>query len=140
MEDEAGCSSDENGISAYFNDKEVQEQLHVPNMEWASCSDKIGSTYKKELSTIELFENFKRAGLKILLFTGNVDAQVSYVETEEYIKRIGWKVVKPQTSILNPRGSLEAWVTWYDGLILYVVNAAGHMVPSDKPNAALKMF
>lgn len=109
-------------------------------MLWESCNDKIGSTYKKDRSTIELFENFKKAGLKILLFTGNVDAQVSYVETEEYIKRIGWKQTSPKKPISNPRGSLEAWVTQYDGLTLYVVNGAGHMVPSDKPNAALRMF
>lgn len=109
-------------------------------MLWESCSDKIGSTFKKDASTLGLFEDFKKAGLKILLFTGNVDAQVSYIETEEYIKRIGWKVIKEKQSVLNPRGSLEALITWYDGLTYYVVNAAGHMVPSDKPNAALKMF
>jgi carboxypeptidase C (cathepsin A) len=89
---------------------------------------------------LSLFEDFKAAGLKVLLFTGNADAQVSYVETEEYIKRIGWKVTSPKKPITNPRGSLEAWVTEYEGLTYYIVNAAGHMVPSDKPNAALKMF
>lgn len=51
-------------------------------MLWESCNDKIGSTFKKDASTLGLFEGFKAAGLKILLFTGNVDAQVSYVETE----------------------------------------------------------
>lgn len=75
-------------------------------MLWESCSDKIGSTFKKDVSTLGLFEAFKKAGLKILLFTGNVDAQVSYVETEEYIKRIGWKQTEPKKSVLNPRGSL----------------------------------
>ena len=112
----------------------------MPEMLWESCNDKIGSTFKKDASTLGLFEGFKNAGLRILLFTGNVDAQVSYIETEEYIKRIGWKQSSPKKSILNPRGSLEAWLTQYDGLTLYVVNGAGHMVPSDKPNAALKMF
>lgn len=106
IEDEPGCSSDENGISMYFNDKDVQQQLHVPNMLWESCSDKIGSTFKKEASTLGLFEDFKKAGLKILLFTGNVDAQVSYIETEEYIRQIGWEIIKPKKAIPNPRGSL----------------------------------
>jgi hypothetical protein len=58
------------------------------------------------LSTIELFAKFKAAGLKILLYTGNIDAQVSYVETEEYIKRIGWKQTSPKKMVQNPRGSL----------------------------------
>jgi hypothetical protein len=51
-------------------------------MLWESCNDKIGSTFKKDASTLGLFEGFKAAGIKVLLFTGNVDAQVSYVETE----------------------------------------------------------
>ena len=70
-------------------------------MEWQSCSGHIGSNYHKDLSTIHLFEGFKEAGLKILLFSGNVDAQVSYVETEEYIRQIGWSVVKPKKVIVN---------------------------------------
>ena len=43
-------------------------------------------------------------------------------------------------TVKNPRGSLEAWYTKYDGLTLYIVNGAGHMVPTDKPAAALRMF
>lgn len=89
---EAGCSSDDLGITKFFNNKKVQEQLHVDtSITWESCSDKIGETFKKDNTTLHLFENFKKNGLKILLYSGNTDAQVSYVETEEYIKRIGWK-------------------------------------------------
>ena len=46
-----------------------------------------------------------------MLYSGNVDAQVSYVETEEYIAEIGWKQVKPKQNIKNKLGSLEGWVT-----------------------------
>ena len=49
-------------------------------------------------------------------------------------------MVKAKKAIKNARGRLEGWVTEYDGLTFYVVNAAGHMVPSDKPHAALNMF
>ena len=80
-ENELGCSSDDNGMHIYFNDQTVQEQLHVPNTIWEPCSDTVGQNFKKDLSTLELFDSFKTAGLKILLFTGNVDAQVSYIET-----------------------------------------------------------
>ena len=61
--------------------------------------------------------------------------------TEQYIKEMGWKVVKEKQAIINPRGSLEGWVTGYENnLYYYVINAAGHMVPCEKPDAALKMF
>lgn len=78
---EPGCSSDDYGMTLYFNDPTVQQQLHVPKMRWDPCNDHVGTVYKKDLSTIENFAGFKEFGLKILLFTGNVDAQVSYVET-----------------------------------------------------------
>ncbi len=41
-----------------------------------------------------------------MLYSGNVDAVVPFVETEEYIRQIGWKVTSPKKVILNPRGSL----------------------------------
>jgi serine carboxypeptidase-like clade 2 len=103
---ELGCSTDDSGILAYFNDKTVQQQLHVPDMQWSPCSDEIGELYKKDLTTLPLFEKFKASGLKVLLYSGNVDAQVSYIETEEYVRRIGWKVTQSKKSVLNTRGSL----------------------------------
>jgi carboxypeptidase C (cathepsin A) len=32
------------------------------------------------------------------------------------------------------------WKLQYDGLTYVIINGAGHMVPSDKPNAAYTMF
>jgi hypothetical protein len=76
------CSSDSTGPLLFFNDATVQKQLHVQATKWEPCSDHIGEHYSKDLSTLPLFESFKSAGLKVLLYSGNVDAQVSYVETE----------------------------------------------------------
>ena len=53
---------------------------------------------------------------------------------------MGWKVIKEKHNVKNPQGSLEGWVTIYEGLTLYIINAAGHMVPHDKPGAASRMF
>jgi carboxypeptidase C (cathepsin A) len=74
--------------------------------------------------------------LKILLYSGNTDAVVSYVETMNYISKIGWAETTHQTPFKNERGSLMGWWTEYDGLTLAIINGAGHMVPSDKPHAA----
>jgi carboxypeptidase C (cathepsin A) len=35
---------------------------------------------------------------------------------------------------------MMGWKTVYDGLTYYKINGAGHMVPSDKPYAALFVF
>lgn len=74
------------------------------------------------------------------MYSGNTDAIVSYVETEKYVELIGWKKISEKKPFLNDRDSLLGWTTEYDGLTLVIVNGAGHMVPSDKPNAAYTMF
>jgi carboxypeptidase C (cathepsin A) len=92
--------------------------------------------------SVPLFENtFKQAGLKVMLYSGNVDAVVPQLETDEYIKQINWKVTTPKYVVQNSYGSLEGWVTKYENnLVYYIINAAGHMVPCEKPAAALNMF
>jgi serine carboxypeptidase-like clade 2 len=106
------------------------------SIEWFSCNDDIGENYHKEPESISLFEKLKSNGVKILLYSGNTDAIVSYVETEEYIRKIGWKETKPKTPFSNDRDSLMGWWVQYEGLTLAIINGAGHMVPSDKPHAA----
>lgn len=125
----------------FFNDPEVQKQLNMKPTNWTPCSDKVWDLYTFGTTTIPLFETFRKAGIRVMLYSGNVDAVVPYVETEEYVRQIGWKQTVPTKVVQNARGSLEGWVTGYENdLWVYVINAAGHMVPCEKPNAALHMF
>jgi carboxypeptidase C (cathepsin A) len=89
---------------------------------------------------VEIFTKLKKKNLKILLYTGNTDAVVSYIETVEYIRQIGWDVIQPRYPFLNDQESLMGWWIEYEGLTLAIINGAGHMVPSDKPHAAFEMF
>ena len=65
---------------------------------------------------------------------------VSHIETERYIQTIGWKQVGDTAVLKNDYGSMVAWRTKYEGLTYYVVNGAGHMVPTDRPYAAERIF
>ena len=124
-----------------MNNPNVQSQLHVNKTKWTPCSDYVGEKYQWGTTTIPLFESFKQAGLKVMLYSGNVDAVVPQLETEEYLRQIGWKVSSSKTAVYNPFKSLEGWVTKYENnLIYYIVNAAGHMVPCERPHAAYNMF
>lgn len=54
LNDEPDCSSDDFGITKFFNNKKVQSQLHVDTtITWATCK---GIDYHKGLTTIPLFE------------------------------------------------------------------------------------
>lgn len=63
----------------FFNDPEIQRQLNVRPTQWTPCSDIVYDRYKKGAPTVPLFETFRKAGLKMMLFTGNVDAIVPYI-------------------------------------------------------------
>jgi hypothetical protein len=92
LDDEPDCNTDDHGLIAFFNSATVQKQLNVGPMEWQPCSDDIWQKYTWGTTTIPLFPLFKQAGLQILIFSGNVDAVVPTLETEEYLRKIGWKV------------------------------------------------
>ena len=140
-DEEPDCDTDDTGLIKFMNKPEVQSQLHLNKTKWTPCSDYVGERYQWGTTTIPLFEKFKKANLKMMLYSGNVDAVVPSLETEEYLKQIGWKVVKAKTPLYNPYKSLEGWVTEYENnLVYYIVNAAGHMVPCEKPHAAYNMF
>lgn len=115
--------------------------LHVnTSITWQSCNGKIGETYQKAGNSTYLFENLKNNAIKIMLYSGNTDAVVSHIETENYIETIGWMKTANATVIKNGQDSMVGWRTQYDGLTYYVVNGAGHMVPTDKPFAAFTIF
>ena len=106
--DEPDCDTDDSGMIKYFNDPDVQKQLHVDALNWSPCSDKIWQLYTFGTTTIPLFESFKEAGLKMMFYSGNVDAVVPLLETQEYLKRIGWAVTSPAAVLLNPWVRTEA--------------------------------
>ena len=140
--DEPDCNNDDSGLKAFFNDKTVQGQLHLNDTVWEPCSAYIWDHYTFwNTKCLQLFPIFKEANLKIMIFSGNVDAVVPSLESEEYIRQIGWKMTSEKHPVYNPVKSLEGWVTKYENnLVYYIVNAAGHMVPCEKPHAALNMF
>ena len=80
-DDEPDCDTDDTGLIKFMNQAEVQEQLHVNKTKWTPCSDYVGERYEWGTTTIPLFEKFKAAGLKMMLYSGNVDAVVPSLET-----------------------------------------------------------
>lgn len=139
--DDPPCTDDQ-GMYLYFNDIDVKQKLHVDSVSqnWESCNGTIGENYKKSNDSTWIFPILKTNGIKIMLYSGNTDAVVSHIETERYIQTIGWKQVGDTTVVKNGYGSMVGWRTQYEGLTYYVVNGAGHMVPTDRPYAAERIF
>jgi hypothetical protein len=80
MEDELPCNSDDLGMLLFLNDDTVKQQLNVDkSITWHACNDDINENFIMDATTYQLMTYFKQNGLKMLLFSGNVDAIVSYV-------------------------------------------------------------
>lgn len=68
--------TDDVGITGYFSSSKVHEQLHITRkIDWAPCAD---IDYHMANSSLNFFDSFKQKGLKVLLYSGNVDAVVPY--------------------------------------------------------------
>ena len=134
------CTDDDNIIN-YFNKATVKKQLHVDEtINWSTCNDYIGDNYNRGDPSVDLLNKLKANNVKILLYSGNTDAVVPYVETEEYIRELGWSKTEEKMPFPNDKGNLMGWKTEYDGLTYVIINGAGHMVPENKPHAAYVML
>ena len=105
------CTDDDNIIN-YFNKASVKKQLHVDeSINWATCNDYIGENYNRGEPSVDLLNKLKSNNVKIMLYSGNTDAVVPYVETEEYIRELGWSQKEEKKPFPNDKGNLMGWKT-----------------------------
>lgn len=73
------------------------------------------------------------------MFSGDVDGAVSIFGTRQWIKNLNWEIIDPWTPwVLN--GQVVGYKEKHNGLDFVTIHGAGHLVPSDKPQAANQMF
>lgn len=130
---------------SYFNTPSVQQALHVPNTTWNACSDIDYHISPEGSFPCYLNTLFKTPGLSILVYSGDIDGVVPYVDTIDNLnvlnnkaggKRIvdwhQWKVPSTQ--------QVGGQAMQYTNFNFTTVRAAGHMVPTDQPATAFYMF
>ncbi|KAM3127526.1 hypothetical protein pb186bvf_020358 [Paramecium bursaria] len=128
------------GVYTLLRNKEFLTAFHVdPSIVWDECTaldykiDSRGSYY--------LYPELIKAGLKILIFSGDVDAQVPITGTIGWIDRLQreyklttleqWRpwVIEADDNSLQNSGN----VLLLDGLTFVSIRNAGHMVAVDQP-------
>ena len=87
-----------------------------------------------------VYHRLMRSKLKILVYSGDVDAIVPLTGTRRWIKRLGLAVLEPwrpwKSSTQQPGG----WTVKYRGLTYATVRGAGHSVPYGQPERAFSLF
>lgn len=64
-------------VKAYFNMDEVKAALHVdPSITWSGSNDEIFEKYDLKGNSTVLYNQFFDAGIKVLIFSGNIDGDV----------------------------------------------------------------
>ena len=91
----------DNEVEMYFNRPDVQRALHanltgdLPGP-WQTCTQAIRYSRQDLLaSMLPLYEELLDAGLRILVYTGDVDAIVPVIGTRNWIESLGLEVEAP---------------------------------------------
>lgn len=136
------CVDDE--VEVYLNRPEVQEALHANTTHlpwrWTDCSEIVDYSFDDLLSSVlPVYHNLLESNIKILVFSGDVDAIVPVTGTRTWLNLLPLNITeawRPWT-VDNQVGG---YVTKYDKLTFSTVRGAGHMVPYTQPARALHLF
>ena len=147
-EDEGGSTTtpcfDDTKFEKYFNRKEVQEAIHVTiNGSFFVCSDPVFYNYNSsDEGSIWTYPTLIKAGLRILIFSGDTDVVVPYSGNQLWIKNLGLNVTESwrQWRAYDDKDKVSGYVVKYEGLTFCTIRGVGHMPPSWKPRETYYMF
>ncbi|XP_057965128.1 serine carboxypeptidase 2-like [Malania oleifera] len=133
-------------VHAYVNLPQVQKLLHANTTNlpytWEFCSRMIGSDNWMD-SPSTMFPAYKRLiahGLRIWLYSGDVDAVVPVSSTRYSIHALNLTVTKPWQPWLDDLNQVGGYRVVYEGLTFSTVRGAGHEVPRLQPRRALSLL
>jgi len=136
-------------LTEYLNLASVRSAIHADAAagHWDECSGKINYNFSMSgaPSMIPLYENFiQNAKLRILIYSGDVDAVVPFLGTVRWIETLSLPVKSDFVQWLLPNKQVGGY--WKDytvtsGSFTYLsIRDAGHMVPFFKPESAFTFF
>ncbi|XP_045824674.1 serine carboxypeptidase-like 40 [Trifolium pratense] len=136
------CSDDY--VQAYLNRDDVQEALHANvtklKYDWEPCSDIISKWGDSPSTIIPLLHEFLNNGLRVWIFSGDIDARVPVTSTKYSIKKMNLSI----NTTWYPwfiNGEVGGFAEVYKGgLTFATVREAGHQVPSYQPARALSLI
>ncbi|XP_030518702.1 serine carboxypeptidase-like 45 [Rhodamnia argentea] len=141
---------EEQDVIKYFNRKDVQNALHAKLVgvgHWNTCSDDIIENYRFEdryISMIPVLGELAKSGLRVLVYSGDLDAVIPFLGTRTMVDALATKVLKLKTTL-----SYRAWFTSkqvagytqeYGKLAFATIRGASHTAPATQPERSLQLF
>lgn len=132
---------DDSYVGKWLNQKSVRAALHVPSkvQEWTMCSGAVEAVYSNTYKTMKpQITQLLKAGKRGLIYNGDVDMACNFLGDEWFVDDLGLELVNDYRE-WHLRGQVAGYVKHFDQLVYATVKGSGHMVPEDKPGAALAL-
>lgn len=132
---------DTGAANIYLNNATVQAAFHIPAnapQQWGVCTDMNYTS--SPFASLWTYPTLISTGLRIFIYSGDVDGSVPFWGTREWIASLELNMVQDHKSYYDSSNQVAGYSEVYDGLTFVSVKGAGHMVPQYKPEAAQIMF
>lgn len=132
----------DSAVQTYLNRQDTKYAIHATQtpFAWTLCSSFLNYSRKDLLtSMLPVYRDLFEAGIKIMVFSGDVDAIVPITGTRAWLKLLDLDVVEPWRPY-TVDGQVGGYVTVYKQMQFVTVRNAGHMVPQTQRSRALHMF
>ncbi|KAK4768594.1 hypothetical protein SAY87_003735 [Trapa incisa] len=128
----------------YYNRPDVQNALHANTTgipyKWTACSEVLNRNWNDtEVSILPIYREMIAKGLRVWVFSGDVDSVVPVTATRYALAQLKLAVKIPWYPWYVKK-QVGGWTEVYQGLTFATVRGAGHEVPLFKPRAALQLF
>ena len=88
--------------------------------------------------------NILKKNVRVLIYNGQDDFVVNTPGVLNYLNNLNWDNMiywkRARKQIWTTYGAVKGWAKVYNNLWFVLVNHAGHMVPTDQPEAAFRMI
>ncbi|CAE6506630.1 unnamed protein product [Rhizoctonia solani] len=144
------CYPITNYINEFLDRPETRRALGVhPSIgNYTGCSHDVGERFKASLdhyhSNQWYITGLLERGVKVLIYVGTYDWICNWVGNQKWVMALDWTggaeftAQKDRDWVVD--GQVAGFTRSANGLTFATVNAAGHMVPYDKPKEALAML
>ncbi|KAL8156256.1 putative serine carboxypeptidase-like 23 [Apium graveolens] len=132
-------------VRNYLNLPQVQESLHANGTNipyaWDACSEMVHRYWKDSPSSMfPIYKNLISSGLRILIYSGDMDAVVPVTSTRYSLNALKLKVNKSWHYWIDDLGEVGGYQIVYEGLTFSTVRGAGHEVPRVQPQRSLSLL
>jgi serine carboxypeptidase-like clade 2 len=130
----------------YLNKRQVQVALHVidsdrKKLKMETCSNYMVYDKKSQLtSMVPIHNKMLNTHLRILIYSGDVDAMVPVLSTRQWIEAMNMPIVHDWLPWEANTGQIGGYVVDYEHMTFATIRHAGHMVPYTQGERGLHIF